>query len=261
MFYNKIKLKKSLKKKYFTQKNIDKLSRKWLKKILRFRKRHFKVLDIKQSVLLVIDFQNYFTKASSNAFIPSSKAIINKIINLVNFFIENKRPVIFSLHEDKVFDNNLMLKWWKHSISECDLILPDNKILTLIINLMNKLNKVNSYASLKEMICNGKSSQLIEIVNNIYILKKYAYDAFYKTELEKFLKEKEIKDIVASGVMTHLCCETTIRSAFIRGFNVYFPIDATATYNKKFHLATFYNLSHGFSIPVLSEEIIKKTLK
>ena len=61
--------------------------------------------------------------------------------------------------------------------------------------------------------------------------------------------------MVVSGVMTHLCCETTARSAFVRGFEVFFLIDGTATYNKEHHLATLLNLSHGFANLVLSGEI------
>jgi len=56
--------------------------------------------------------------------------------------------------------------------------------------------------------------------------------------------------------MAHLCCETTARSAFVKGFEVVFVIDGTATYNKDFYISTLLNLSHGFAIPVLTEEIL-----
>jgi bifunctional isochorismate lyase / aryl carrier protein len=57
--------------------------------------------------------------------------------------------------------------------------------------------------------------------------------------------------------MTHLCCETTARSAFTHGFEVFFTIDGTATYNERFHIATLLNLSHGFALAVLVEEVIE----
>ena len=89
------------------------------------------------------------------------------------------------------------------------------------------------------------------------IITKHHYDAFYKTELEELLKEKKIEKLIITGVMTHLCCETTARSAFMRGFEVYFTIDGTATYNEDFHKASLLNLAHGFAYPVFVEEIIK----
>jgi isochorismate hydrolase len=56
--------------------------------------------------------------------------------------------------------------------------------------------------------------------------------------------------------MAHLCCETTARSAFVRGFEVFFVVDATATYNRQFHQSTLINLAHGFAIPVLTQEVL-----
>jgi isochorismate hydrolase len=56
--------------------------------------------------------------------------------------------------------------------------------------------------------------------------------------------------------MTHLCCETSARAAFVRGFEVLFPVDGTATYNQAFHRATLLNLSHGFAKVVLADEIL-----
>ena len=61
-----------------------------------------------------------------------------------------------------------------------------------------------------------------------------------------------------AGVLTHLCCETTARSAFVRGFKVFFTVDGTATYYEDFHRATLLNLSHGFAVPVLVDDIRKK---
>ena len=88
------------------------------------------------------------------------------------------------------------------------------------------------------------------------VIEKTQYDAFYKTDLEADLREKDVRQIVISGVMTHLCCETTARSAFMRGFDVFFLVDGTATYNEDFHRATLRNLSHGFANLVLYDEII-----
>ena len=56
-----------------------------------------------------------------------------------------------------------------------------------------------------------------------------------------------MSQVVITGVMTHLCCETTARSAFMRGFLPFFLVDGTATYNRHFHIATLTNLAHGFA--------------
>ena len=70
------------------------------------------------------------------------------------------------------------------------------------------------------------------------------------------LRDNGVRRIVISGVMTHLCCETTARSAFVRGFEVFFTVDGTASYTADFHRASLLNLAHGFAVPVLVSEIL-----
>jgi isochorismate hydrolase len=88
-------------------------------------------------------------------------------------------------------------------------------------------------------------------------LIKNQYDAFHQTQLETQLHQQNITQIVISGVMTHLCCETTARSAFMRGFDVFFMVDGTATYNENFHQATLLNLAHGFATLLLTRQVLE----
>lgn len=212
-----------MKETYFTLKNVDKKSRDWLKNLLAFRKRRRIDFHPENSALLILDMQKYFLDKSSHAYIPSAPAIIPKIKNLMDAFLKKGLPVFFTRHIDQENIESCMNKWWRDSIQETDTL-----------------------------------SEIIPELNHpdVIIIKKSQYDAFYQTPLEKLLKEKEIKQVLITGVMTHLCCETTARSAFMRDFIVFFPIDGSATYNKNFHRATLLNLSHGFAIPVLCKEII-----
>jgi isochorismate hydrolase len=88
-------------------------------------------------------------------------------------------------------------------------------------------------------------------------IRKTRYDAFFDTPLESLLNEEEIHQVVIGGLMTHLCCETTARSAFMRGFEVFFLVDGTATYTEDFHRASLLNLAHGFATPILVAEILE----
>ena len=42
----------------------------------------------------------------------------------------------------------------------------------------------------------------------------------------------------------------------MRGFEVFFAVDGTATYIEEFHRGTIFNLSHGFAKAVLVSDII-----
>ncbi len=79
------------------------------------------------------------------------------------------------------------------------------------------------------------------------VVDKRRYSAFAGTGLDQLLRHKGISDIVVTGVMTNLCCETTARQAFVRDFRVFFAADATATATEQMHLASLLNLAYGFA--------------
>jgi len=221
MYYNLI-----MKRTYFKLSNIDKVSKRLLLSTANYKRHRRFDFKINESALLVIDVQKYFTERGFHAYIPSSKAVIVKINELIRFFNEKKRPVIYTKHINSkenagmlnVFFDRLIEKNTKKSEFSDSLLIKDNSI----------------------------------------IIEKTQYNAFYKTELENILNKKNVKQIVITGFMTHLCCETTAREGFVRGFHVFFPVDCSASYNIKYHKATLLNLSHGFATLVLSEEILRE---
>jgi len=214
------------KEKYFTFENINNISRKMKEKF--YLKKQNIEFTPQKSLLLIIDMQRFFLEPDSHAFVPSAEAIIFNIKKLLKLYISNNLTIVATQHSNNLSNSNLMLRWWG------DILTDDNPFSQILPDFIHP---------------------------DVYILKKTQYNAFYNTELEDYLKNKNISQIVITGVMTHLCCETTAREAFVRGFETFFLIDSTATYNENFHNATLLNLSHGFAQTVLCEDIIKKLNK
>jgi isochorismate hydrolase len=208
-----------VKEKYFTNESVAQESRELVGVISNTRKQP--VMSCDDAALVVLDMQEYFLNESSHAFIPSSLALISGIKHLQSNFLDKGLPVIHTRHVNSEKNAGQMKKWWK------DVIKPDN--------------------SLSEITSSLSDSRAI-------VIEKSQYDAFYKTELESILKENRIKRIVVTGVMTHLCLETTVRSGFVRGYEMFAPVDGTATYNREFHVSTIRNLSHGFCAPTFMSD-------
>ena len=61
------------------------------------------------------------------------------------------------------------------------------------------------------------------------LIEKTLPGSFTGTELESWFKENEIDTVTISGYMTQMCCDTTARQAFHRGYKVEFLSDATGT--------------------------------
>jgi len=190
------------------------------------RRRHENIrFHPEKAVLLLLDLQEYFLREDSHAYVPSAKAILPGIARLSNVFRKSGFPVVATRHLNTPEDAGMMAKWWR------DIINP-------------------SFAH--------SHSIAFENLKNSLSITKSQYDAFLNTGLEEILCQKGIEQVVVCGVMTHLCCETTARSAFMRGFEVFFTVDGTATYNESLHRASLLTLSHGFALPVLIEELLQQ---
>lgn len=212
----------NMKEEYFSTDIIDSKALELLAKTQNIvRSANKQVFIPKKSALIVIDMQNYFCNENSHAFIPSSTAIIPNIKSLIDKYKSKNLPIIFTKHVNNEQNAGMMNKWWK------DTIFSENNTSEII---------------------SGLNTQ------NAYLIEKTQYDSFYNTELESFLIKNKVHQLLITGVMTHLCCESTARSAFVRGFETFLAIDATATYNINFHLSSMINLSHGFSGMILSNE-------
>lgn len=187
--------------------------------------RHPFTFDYKKSALLVIDVQKFFLDKSSHAYLPMAKAIIPKIQSLIQSYQTKKLPVIFTRHALKKGENpGIMERWWKD-------VIKDENNLSQIIGLLKPVSHKN-------------------------VIRKTRYSAFWGTNLEKTLKNKGVKQLIITGVLTNLCCETTARDAFLRDFEIFFVVDANATETLDLHLASLKTLSHGFAIPVTTKDIL-----
>ncbi|KMZ62130.1 Peroxyureidoacrylate/ureidoacrylate amidohydrolase RutB [Zostera marina] len=87
----------------------------------------------------------------------------------------------------------------------------------------------------------------LSIKNDDMVLEKYTYSCFQGTALEAKLKEMEVEEVIITGVQTNMCCETTGREAFVKGFRVFFSTDATATFTDQLQDATLTNMAFAFA--------------
>ncbi len=212
-----------IKEEYLTKENHLEKNKEWkneINKIRSYEKFHF---EIEKSALLVLDMQNVFLSQTSHAFIPSSITILPIINSLINYFENRDRPIFFSRHISTEDEKDIMLKWWKSPISLDD---PSSSL----------------------------STQLHILSNEILIKNKYS--AFIDTSLEEKLRKKEIEQVLITGVMSHLCCESTAREAFMRNFEVFYVIDGTATYTELLHKGTMFSLAHGFAECLTAKDVI-----
>lgn len=211
---------------YVTKNNLNQKTEEWLKRISPFNK-HKLTLNKAKSALLVVDMQNFFLDPESPTFTCGGLAIIDNIKSLIQMYRESNLPVIFTrhVHDREGIDAGIMKWWWE---GMCIENTPESEIIEEIAPLPNEK-----------------------------VILKHRYSAFYNTDLEVYLRGLKIEDLVITGIMTNMCCESTARDAYYRDYRVFFLADATGSVNEEMHFASLLNLSFGFAYVTRTIEIIE----
>jgi len=214
-------------KPYVTDKTLKAKTKKWLDEIRHYN-RHDLKLNRKKAALLVIDMQEFFLDPKSPTFTCGGLAVLPNVKKLIESFRKAKRPVIFTRHvhhPDKI-DAGIMDWWWDGMCLEGS---PESEVHHEIKPLPNE----------KEIL-------------------KHRYSAFYNTDLETILRCQKVEDLVISGIMTNLCCESTTRDAYFRDYRLFFLADGTGSVNEEMHRATLLNVAFGFASVTTTEKILRQ---
>lgn len=210
---------------YVTKQNLAEKTDQWLEKISSYNTHKMKP-DIENSCLMVIDMQNFFLDPDSPTFVPGGLAVKHNIKKFIDAFRSAGRPVIYTqhAHHGNKIDAGIMEWWWEGMCIEGS---PESEVI----------DELKPLSGEKQII-------------------KHRYSSFYNTDLETVLRVQGIKDIVITGIMTNMCCESTARGAYYRDYRVFFPADATGSVTEEMHLGSLLNLGFGFAYICKTGEIL-----
>ncbi len=213
---------------YATDKTIASRAAEWLARVKPYNREDM-ALDASKSALLVVDMQLFFLDPASPTYTCGGPAIIPNLQRLIAAFREAGRPVIFTrhVHHRDDLDSGIMGWWWEGKCVEGS---PESEIHPALA------------PSPREKV-----------------VLKHRYSAFYNTDLETVLRCLRIEDVVVCGIMTNLCCESTVRDAYYRDYRIFVPADGTGSINEEMHAASLLNMAFGFAsvttCDVLTEQV------
>jgi ureidoacrylate peracid hydrolase len=201
---------------YVTPETIQSKSRAWLDQIAPFNT-HEMHLNPARSALLVIDMQNFFLDPASPSFTCGGLAILPNIKTLVQEYRSHGLPVIYTrhVHHPNLLDAGIMGWWWQGMCREGS---PESEIHPELAPLPDEK-----------------------------VIMKHRYSSFYNTDLETILRVMKVEDLIITGIMTNMCCESTARDAYYRDYRVFFLADGTGSITEEMQLASLLNLGFGFA--------------
>ena len=212
-------------KPYVTADSLDQQTEYWLARIAPYNM-HPMQPHLQKTALLVTDMQIFFLDPGSPTFTCGGPAILPRLKKLISVFREKGLPVIYTqhVHHPDHLDSGIMGWWWEGMCIEGS---PESQVHPEIAP--NPGEKV---------------------------IQKHRYSAFYNTDLETILRVLKVEDLVISGVMTNMCCESSARDAYYRDYRVFFLADGTGSINEEMHLASLMNLALGFAHVTTVQQVI-----
>jgi nicotinamidase-related amidase len=191
-------------------------------------------IEKEKCVLLVIDMQDEFVKpAWAPTWIPQATKQVSTIRRVINACRDNNVPVMYTVfsNTNNYLDRPLYGKTMPLQYPE----MGHNELWFRDGNIWHELRPRDD-----------------EIV-----IHKPSYGAFYDTPLDSILKKMGKDTIIISGTLANICCGTTARQGYERGYKVVYGSDINSTYTDEMLENEIKILRLAFAKIRNSQEIIK----
>jgi nicotinamidase-related amidase len=211
---------------YLTSENRQDMIRRWSAAIaMNTAPRPHWRLDPAAAALLVIDVQRAFCDPAGAHFLPAFEACAAPLAGLVAAWRAADRPVFFTRHgHADLAPDGIHGRFWGSVLgrdaAEAALVWP------------------------------------AEPAPGEPVIVKDTYDAFHETELYGALRAAGCRQVLVAGVLTHLCVETTVRGAFVRGFEPFVVMDACAANLARLHEDALVAMAAGFAGVITTDEAV-----
>jgi ureidoacrylate peracid hydrolase len=192
-------------------------------------------LEPTKSALLVIDMQNDFCHPEGSFGKRGMNLLpCHEIVQVLAQFIDNARSLgVAIVHVRSFFDEKF---------------------------LSPSMLARNRQLGREKAICpeGGWGSEFYEIVpaTNEMVVTKHAFSAFIGTDLRERLVAKDIQALMVTGVVTNVCCESTLRDGFMLGFYTFLVEDCCAAIDQSAHRAALENVRNYFGWVLKSHDLV-----
>jgi len=211
---------------YITSDTADAAAREWLTEVHGLvRPRPHLVLEPDRCALLVVDMLHYFAAPEGRAYLPAAEVIVKNVKSLLQAWRARSGTVVFTRHcHESDRDLGMLGRFFSDHI-RCG--FPEAEIIPELTPEPHEP-----------------------------IFRKTTYDAFHGTDLEDYLRDRDVSQVLVAGVLTHMCCETTARAAFVRGFEVFVPVDATASSCELLHRNSLLSMADSVAVLYSCAEVV-----
>jgi ureidoacrylate peracid hydrolase len=86
-------------------------------------------------------------------------------------------------------------------------------------------------------------------------IAKRRYSGFFGTDLDLYLREWGVKQVVVTGVVTNICVRSTVHDAYFLGYDVFVPEDCVSATSDREQASSLYDIDTHYGDVVTSGEL------
>jgi nicotinamidase-related amidase len=201
-------------------------------------------LRLSSAAFVIVDMQNDFVRVGAPLEVPDTRATIQPIKEVTRLFRAAGRPVIYTRF---VTGEQETLLWtWSPQIRP--------PVCCCRRGFLRRYEDIKA-----ERECMAVIDELA-VEPGDYVVDKYWYGAFYRTNLLDILAAEGVDTVVLSGTVTQICVEETARGSFQHGFKTVVLSDCVSSFAPDLQAATLKNHAMKFGMVLDSRELAKKLL-
>lgn len=104
-------------------------------------------------------------------------------------------------------------------------------------------------------IAGSKGAEVIpelHLCENDYVVPKRRYSGFFHTDLDLLLQELGVKNVIMTGLHTHMCVRHTSADAYCLGYNVIVAKDATDSFTEEDYVSGLKYLKDVYGAEIMT---------
>ena len=86
-------------------------------------------------------------------------------------------------------------------------------------------------------------------------IAKRRYSGFFGTDLDLYLREWDVNQVVVTGVVTNICVRSTVHDAYFLGYDVFVPEDCVSATSDREQASTLYDIDTHYGDVVTSGDL------
>lgn len=97
----------------------------------------------------------------------------------------------------------------------------------------------------------------LTVAESDVIVPKRRYSGFFQTDLDLHLRERQIRQVIVTGVVTNICVRSTVNDAFFLGYDVFVPDDCVMATSDQLQESHLYDIDTHYGNVLSSSTILK----